>query len=97
MEKNKEPPVAKEDGEYPVWLWGLLGKREGEGEGEEGKGVGDAFCGFLFFFPTFFSPFHIHSRGWTLLGLLWQLGVRWVVISDLVAFSKEPMCAVVSD
>lgn len=50
LEKNKEPPVAREDGEYPVWLWRLLGKGEGEGGGMEagGKGGGDAFCGFLF-------------------------------------------------
>ncbi|KAL8768549.1 MAG: hypothetical protein Q9209_005234 [Squamulea sp. 1 TL-2023] len=42
FEKNKEPPVAREDGEYPEWLWGLLNT----GKGEEDKGIrggGDAF------------------------------------------------------
>lgn len=32
--------VAKEDSEYPDWLWGLLDPKGGEAE--EGK-VGDAF------------------------------------------------------
>lgn len=43
FEKNKEPPVAREDAEYPDWLWGLLGKGGVSGE-EGGKGGGDAFC-----------------------------------------------------
>ncbi|KAI4259718.1 MAG: hypothetical protein L6R42_004444 [Xanthoria sp. 1 TBL-2021] len=42
FEKNKEPPVAREDAEYPDWLWGLLGKGGVSGE-EGGKGGGDAF------------------------------------------------------
>ncbi|KAI4175245.1 MAG: hypothetical protein LQ343_001781 [Gyalolechia ehrenbergii] len=42
--KNKEPPVAKEDDEYPSWLWGLLdqGKFGAKG-GEGGGGEGDLF------------------------------------------------------
>lgn len=63
LEKNKEPPVAREDGEYPVWLWGLLGKKEGEGGSEEGgKGGGDAFCG-----SHYFIIFH-HGNVLSLLG-----------------------------
>ncbi|KAL8675802.1 MAG: hypothetical protein Q9186_007594 [Xanthomendoza sp. 1 TL-2023] len=43
-EKNKEIPVAKEDDEYPEWLWGLLGSgKNGTREGEGGGGGGDAF------------------------------------------------------
>ncbi|KAL8936063.1 MAG: hypothetical protein Q9211_004369 [Gyalolechia sp. 1 TL-2023] len=39
--KDKEPPVAREDDEYPDWLWGLLdqgkfGKKGTEGGGGEG-------------------------------------------------------------
>ncbi|KAL8714410.1 MAG: hypothetical protein Q9220_001743 [cf. Caloplaca sp. 1 TL-2023] len=42
--KNKEPPVAKEDSEYPDWLWGLVPGDGGKEGGEEGgKGGGDAF------------------------------------------------------
>ena len=47
--KNKEVPVAKEDGEYPAWLWGLLerGGKDGE-KGMDGGDVeeGDMFCEF---------------------------------------------------
>ncbi|KAI4140959.1 MAG: hypothetical protein L6R39_005576 [Caloplaca ligustica] len=39
--KNKEPPVAKEDDEYPSWLWGLLDKAKGETQ--EGGAEGDLF------------------------------------------------------
>ena len=39
--RGQEPPVAKEDGEYPEWLWGLLD--EMKGEGGKGEGEGDAF------------------------------------------------------
>ena len=43
--KNQEPPVAKEDNEYPNWLWGLLDdKKSGSKGGEEGGGEGDLFC-----------------------------------------------------
>ena len=39
--KGQEAPLAKEDGEYPRWLWGLLGTGE---KGTEAEGmVGDAF------------------------------------------------------
>ena len=39
--KGQEGPVAKEDSEYPEWLWGLLEPKQG-GTDEEGL-VGDAF------------------------------------------------------
>ena len=39
--KGQEAPLAREDDEYPSWLWGLLstGKEENESSGL----VGDAF------------------------------------------------------
>ena len=83
LEKNKEVPVAREDGEYPAWLWGLLGKREGT-EGEvEGKGGGDAFCGFLSFFLSLLSVvFTSYPFPWMVfIGSLRQLGLWWDVIS----------------
>lgn len=41
--KGQESPVAREDSEYPEWLWGLLDQRRGEGsEGVEDEG--DAFA-----------------------------------------------------
>ncbi|KAL8800917.1 MAG: hypothetical protein Q9182_004842 [Xanthomendoza sp. 2 TL-2023] len=44
FEKNKEPPVAREDEAYPEWLWGLLGSGKfGVRGGEEMGGGGDAF------------------------------------------------------
>ena len=39
--KGQEAPLAKEDGEYPDWLWGLVGKGKEGNEGEET--MGDAF------------------------------------------------------
>ncbi|KAL9600427.1 MAG: hypothetical protein Q9219_003180 [cf. Caloplaca sp. 3 TL-2023] len=42
--KNKEPPVAKEDHEYPDWLWGLLDQGKfGAKAGEGGEAEGDMF------------------------------------------------------
>ncbi|KAL8902362.1 MAG: hypothetical protein Q9207_004765 [Kuettlingeria erythrocarpa] len=43
--KHCDPPVAKEDHEYPDWLWGLLdqGKYGGKGELDGGSAEGDAF------------------------------------------------------
>lgn len=40
--KRQEPPTAKEDDEYPSWLWGLLEKtaKGVEGEGETGDAFG---------------------------------------------------------
>jgi len=40
--KGQEPPTAKEDDEYPSWLWGLLEKtaKGAEGEGETGDAFG---------------------------------------------------------
>ncbi|KAI4236838.1 MAG: hypothetical protein L6R40_006027 [Gallowayella cf. fulva] len=43
FEKNKDPPVAREDNEYPDWLWGLIEKNDGGGEGKSGTSGGDAF------------------------------------------------------
>ncbi|KAI4112686.1 MAG: hypothetical protein LQ338_008284 [Usnochroma carphineum] len=47
--KNKEPPVAKEDDEYPTWLWGLLdqgkfGAKAAQDGEAGGGGGGDLFC-----------------------------------------------------
>ncbi len=44
--KHSDPPVAKEDNEYPDWLWGLLdqGKYGAKDELDGGSGEGDAFC-----------------------------------------------------
>lgn len=39
--KGQEPPLAKEDHEYPTWLWGLL-EKESKGVEAEGE-AGDAF------------------------------------------------------
>ena len=39
--KGQEVPVAREDSEYPDWLWGLLGPKQGD-LNEEGA-AGDAF------------------------------------------------------
>ena len=38
--KGEEGPVAKEDSEYPDWLWGLLDGKKNESEGGT---AGDAF------------------------------------------------------
>ena len=42
--KNKQDPVALEDGEYPEWLWSAL--RDARRDGKEGGGgeEGDLFC-----------------------------------------------------
>ncbi|MCJ1459141.1 hypothetical protein MMC28_009518 [Mycoblastus sanguinarius] len=40
--KGQDGPVAKEDREYPEWLWGLLDK--GPRRRDETEGVGDAFA-----------------------------------------------------
>ena len=39
--KGKDSPIAKEDHEYPDWLWGLLDGRKDAGK--EGKEEGDIF------------------------------------------------------
>ncbi|KAL9008126.1 MAG: hypothetical protein Q9173_006716 [Seirophora scorigena] len=43
--KNREPPVAREDDEYPSWLWGLLdeGKFGSKREKDGAAGEGDLF------------------------------------------------------
>lgn len=44
--KNREPPVAREDDEYPSWLWGLLdeGKFGSKRDMDGAAGEGDLFC-----------------------------------------------------
>ena len=39
--KGQEAPLAKEDSEYPSWLWGMLSTGAQGSEGEEK--VGDAY------------------------------------------------------
>lgn len=39
--KGKDAPIAKEDHDYPDWLWGLLDGRKDAGK--EGKEEGDLF------------------------------------------------------
>lgn len=41
--KNKEPPVAMEDNEYPEWLWGLL-KTQKVGQDGASDADGDIYC-----------------------------------------------------
>lgn len=41
--KGKEAPIAKEDSEYPEWLWGLLDKDKWKEE-QSDKGDADMFC-----------------------------------------------------
>ena len=45
--KGKDAPVAKEDSEYPEWLWHLLDKKKGENDDGDGTGEGDLFCELL--------------------------------------------------
>lgn len=42
--KGKDPPLAREDEEYPDWLWGLLEEKKRKGGDEDDKGEGDVFC-----------------------------------------------------
>lgn len=42
--KGKDPPLAREDEEYPEWLWGLLEEKKKKGGNEDDKGEGDVFC-----------------------------------------------------
>ncbi|TKA82622.1 hypothetical protein B0A55_01362 [Friedmanniomyces simplex] len=41
--KNKQDPIAMEDHEYPDWLWSVLAKKEGQGDGM-GVNEGDLFA-----------------------------------------------------
>ena len=41
--KGKDPPIAKEDHEYPAWLWGLLDEGK-EGDRKDAEEVGDSYC-----------------------------------------------------
>ena len=41
--KGKDPPIAKEDHEYPPWLWRLLDEKN-QSASEEAKGAGDLYC-----------------------------------------------------
>lgn len=44
FEKNKQDPVAKEDAEYPAWLWTVLArKEEAAATGAGGFSEGDLF------------------------------------------------------
>ena len=45
--KGKEAPIAKEDHEYPDWLWGLLDFQKTSGK--EGAQEGDLYGLSLFF------------------------------------------------
>lgn len=46
--KTNEMIVAREDHEYPDWLWGLLDKKDKKGDREDtAEGVGDEFCEFF--------------------------------------------------
>ncbi|PBP26270.1 ribosomal protein subunit L37 [Diplocarpon rosae] len=36
--KGRDDPVALPEEDYPEWLWGVLDKRVGEGEGADGEG-----------------------------------------------------------
>lgn len=40
--KNKQDPIAKEDHEYPAWLWTVLDQKKGGGAG--GAEEGDLYC-----------------------------------------------------
>lgn len=41
--KGKEPPVAKENEEYPDWLWGLLDEKAEGAKGKDEGGEGDLY------------------------------------------------------
>lgn len=41
--KNKDPPVALEDHEYPDWLWGLLDQKKASAR-DAANSEGDIFC-----------------------------------------------------
>lgn len=68
--KGKEAPLAKDDSEYPEWLWGLLDKDKLKDEQNE-KGEADMFCkyfgrhgirSFLPFPPLFQSRLDTSSK-----------------------------------
>jgi len=42
--KGKDPPLAKDDNEYPKWLWGLLDEGKSAGKNEGGDEQGDSYC-----------------------------------------------------
>ena len=42
--KGKDPPIAKEDHEYPKWLWGLLDEGKEKAQTEGGVDQGDSYC-----------------------------------------------------
>jgi hypothetical protein len=42
--KAQGDPIAKEDSEYPAWLWTCLDKQSGEDGGSNGAEDGDQFC-----------------------------------------------------
>ena len=53
--KGKEAPIAKEDHEYPDWLWGLLDNQKDSGK--EGPEEGDLY-GMSLLFAARFSTVH---------------------------------------
>lgn len=42
--KGKDPPLAKEDHEYPQWLWGLLDEGKKSRKKDGGDEQGDSYC-----------------------------------------------------
>ena len=47
--KGKDPPIAKEDHEYPKWLWGLLDEGKKKAQMEGGVNQGDSYCKYHYF------------------------------------------------
>ena len=66
--KGKEAPVAKEDEEYPEWLWGLLGDKGTKGGMGDGGEGGDEF-GEFFWFLVF-----LYTRRGLAGGVGWDVG-----------------------
>jgi len=54
--KNRSDPIAKEDSEYPEWLWSMLDNNTGTGG--DSAAVGDAYCKELFTVYNFYLVFN---------------------------------------
>jgi len=54
--KNRSDPIAKEDSEYPEWLWSMLDNNTGAGG--DSAAVGDAYCKELFTVYNFYLVFN---------------------------------------
>ena len=52
--KGQEAPLARDDDEYPSWLWGLLSK--GKEENESSGSMGDAFGEHIIYSLYQFAP-----------------------------------------